>query len=320
MSAPGTRSPLEDLTRDYRTTLLRFLPRRDEAARESAYGLGRRAFAAGISLLDVCRVHHELMLEVLEAAVPEERLSIIDEGRGAAARRPGRLRHDPSERARVLTEGGRLHPDWMTRDRADISRHPSAPACSRAPSLRQTGGIGLGVARHVGPATDSSRVTDGPPGRPPDQGVTLMKLTTRLCAAGATLATTAALGLVPAMSASAAPDRRPDHGHDGSPDRSHPTCEHRARNAHQGPRRARDVQRALHPDRLQQPERHAGCHRRRHRRGHVSDGRRHPGACADGHDHRSERRSRGHCEILTLAWAPCTSTCSASWSTSTMSR
>ena len=76
MSASGTRSPLEDLTRDYRTTLLRFLPRRDEAARESAYGLGRRAFAAGISLLDVCRVHHELMLEVLEAAVPEERLSI----------------------------------------------------------------------------------------------------------------------------------------------------------------------------------------------------------------------------------------------------
>ena len=36
-----------------------------------------------------------------------------------------------------------------------------------------------------------------------------MKLTTRLCAAGATLATTAALGLVPAMSASAAPTAAP---------------------------------------------------------------------------------------------------------------
>ena len=36
-----------------------------------------------------------------------------------------------------------------------------------------------------------------------------MKLTTKLCAAGATLATTAALGLVPAVSASAAPTAAP---------------------------------------------------------------------------------------------------------------
>jgi hypothetical protein len=36
-----------------------------------------------------------------------------------------------------------------------------------------------------------------------------MKLTTKLCAAGATLATTAALGLVPAVSASAAPAAAP---------------------------------------------------------------------------------------------------------------
>ena len=36
-----------------------------------------------------------------------------------------------------------------------------------------------------------------------------MKLTTKLCAAGATLATTAALGLVPVASASAAPTAAP---------------------------------------------------------------------------------------------------------------
>ena len=40
-----------DLTQDYRTMLLRFLPRQDEAARAAAYELGRRAFSAGMSLL-----------------------------------------------------------------------------------------------------------------------------------------------------------------------------------------------------------------------------------------------------------------------------
>lgn len=77
MTGPADRSPLEDLTQDYRATLLRFLPRRDEAARQSAYELGRRAFAAGISLLDVCRIHHELTLEVLGAAVPDDHVDIV---------------------------------------------------------------------------------------------------------------------------------------------------------------------------------------------------------------------------------------------------
>ncbi len=77
MTGPGDRSPLADLTQDYRITLLRFLPRRDEAARESAYELGRRACASCISLLDVCRIHHEVTLEVLEAAVPDDRLDIV---------------------------------------------------------------------------------------------------------------------------------------------------------------------------------------------------------------------------------------------------
>jgi hypothetical protein len=77
-TGPGSRSPLEDLTQDYRATLLRFLPRRDEAARESAYELGRRAFAAGISLLDVCRMHQELALEVLVDTRPEEYVAVTD--------------------------------------------------------------------------------------------------------------------------------------------------------------------------------------------------------------------------------------------------
>lgn len=77
MTGPGDRAPLDDLTQDYRATLLRFLPRRDEAARESAYELGRRACTAGISLLDVCRIHHELTLDVMGAAVPDDHVDII---------------------------------------------------------------------------------------------------------------------------------------------------------------------------------------------------------------------------------------------------
>ena len=65
MNERGARSVVGDLTQDYRTTLLRFLPRRDEAARAAAYDVGRRAFTQGVSLLDLCRVHHEVALDVL---------------------------------------------------------------------------------------------------------------------------------------------------------------------------------------------------------------------------------------------------------------
>ena len=77
MTTSGERSPLDDLKQDYHAVLLRFLPRQDEAARESAYELGRRAFVAGTSLLDVCRVHHELTLEVLVDASPEDQVGIL---------------------------------------------------------------------------------------------------------------------------------------------------------------------------------------------------------------------------------------------------
>jgi hypothetical protein len=76
MTGPEARSPLDDLTQDQRAILLRFLPRRDEAAREAAYELGRQSFAAGISLLDVCRIHHELTLEVLGETAADEQLDI----------------------------------------------------------------------------------------------------------------------------------------------------------------------------------------------------------------------------------------------------
>ena len=78
MNGQDGRSLMGDLTQDYRTTLLRFLPRQDEAARAAAYELGRRAFSAGVSLLDVCRVHHDVSLEVLRETIPDEYIEVSE--------------------------------------------------------------------------------------------------------------------------------------------------------------------------------------------------------------------------------------------------
>ncbi len=56
---------LDSLTRDYRAAFLRYLPRREEAALNSGYKLGRGAVVDGLSMLELARVHHEVLLEVL---------------------------------------------------------------------------------------------------------------------------------------------------------------------------------------------------------------------------------------------------------------
>lgn len=72
------RSVVDDLTQDYRTTLLRFLPRRDEVVREAAYDLGRRAVVAGVNLLEMCRLHHDVLLEVLRDTEPAAHLAVAE--------------------------------------------------------------------------------------------------------------------------------------------------------------------------------------------------------------------------------------------------
>lgn len=57
---------LEALALDYRVAFLRYLPRREEAALASGYELGRGAVVAGVSLLELARIHHEVLLGVLE--------------------------------------------------------------------------------------------------------------------------------------------------------------------------------------------------------------------------------------------------------------
>jgi len=63
---------LDAVGRDYRAAFLRYLPRRDEAALHTAYELGRTAVAEGVSLLELVRIHHEVLLDVLQDSRPEE--------------------------------------------------------------------------------------------------------------------------------------------------------------------------------------------------------------------------------------------------------
>ena len=63
--AGSVTDPLERFRLDYAPLLLRHLSRRDESGLQSAYELGRRAMQEQVGLLDVVRVHHELLLDVL---------------------------------------------------------------------------------------------------------------------------------------------------------------------------------------------------------------------------------------------------------------
>jgi Phosphoserine phosphatase RsbU, N-terminal domain len=63
---------LEDLTRDYRVAFLQYLPRHAEAALHRGYELGRTAVAEGLSILELARIHHEVLLEALHETPAEE--------------------------------------------------------------------------------------------------------------------------------------------------------------------------------------------------------------------------------------------------------
>ena len=63
---------LERLTRDYRVAFLQYLPRREEAALSRGYELGRTAVTEGVSILDLARIHHEVLLEALQETPPED--------------------------------------------------------------------------------------------------------------------------------------------------------------------------------------------------------------------------------------------------------
>lgn len=67
---------LDALTRDYRVAFLGYLPRGAEAALSRGYELGRAAVTSGVSILDLARVHHDVLLEVLRETAPQEVVAV----------------------------------------------------------------------------------------------------------------------------------------------------------------------------------------------------------------------------------------------------
>ena len=66
-------SAVDDLRRNYRAAFLRHLARpREESPLHAGYELGRSALAAGVGLLDVVRVHHDVLVGVLRGGPAEE--------------------------------------------------------------------------------------------------------------------------------------------------------------------------------------------------------------------------------------------------------
>ena len=61
-----TRDAYERFRRDYAPAFLQYLTERGEPGRRAAYELGRRAIREQLSVLDLARVHHDILLEVLK--------------------------------------------------------------------------------------------------------------------------------------------------------------------------------------------------------------------------------------------------------------
>jgi len=67
-----------DLARDYRAAFLRHLARRDEFGLNAGYELGRSALAGDVSLLDVVRVHHDVLVGVLRDSSADEAPAVAE--------------------------------------------------------------------------------------------------------------------------------------------------------------------------------------------------------------------------------------------------
>jgi Phosphoserine phosphatase RsbU, N-terminal domain len=63
---------LDDLRLDYRAAFLRYQARREESVLNAGYELGRSALAADISLLELVRVHHDVLIDVLRNSLADE--------------------------------------------------------------------------------------------------------------------------------------------------------------------------------------------------------------------------------------------------------
>ena len=96
-----TKDQLAGFRRNYRIAFLRYLPSRREAALMAAYELGRGAMSSGISLLDLVKVHHDVLAEAVAETSPAEIGAVIQAAAEFLAEVLGttemaqRLLHDP---------------------------------------------------------------------------------------------------------------------------------------------------------------------------------------------------------------------------------
>jgi hypothetical protein len=63
---------LADLRLDYRAAFLRHLGHPEESALHAGYELGRAALASGITLLELVRVHHDVLIGTLRDSPSDE--------------------------------------------------------------------------------------------------------------------------------------------------------------------------------------------------------------------------------------------------------
>ena len=67
----------ERFRRDYAPAFLQYLSERGERGRRAAYELGRRAVAEQLSVLDLARIHHATLLDVLKTHQSPQELEQI---------------------------------------------------------------------------------------------------------------------------------------------------------------------------------------------------------------------------------------------------
>ena len=72
-------NPQDRLTQNYTPAFLTFLGHPDEEALHSAYELGRAALADNITLLDLIRIHHTVLGDILRTTTnPDELPTIVN--------------------------------------------------------------------------------------------------------------------------------------------------------------------------------------------------------------------------------------------------
>ena len=72
-----TGEDVERFRRDYAPAFLQFLSEGGEPGRSTAYELGRRAVSERLSILDLARIHHLVLLDVLKTHTTPRELEHI---------------------------------------------------------------------------------------------------------------------------------------------------------------------------------------------------------------------------------------------------